>query len=228
MNAYRRARRRRQTRRLLLVACCFALAGVLIAGLVSLLVPQDGGGNGLSELFKPAAEKRVDALREAVVPDWVTPQLIPAEGTARDGTPLSDFRGVVIHYVGNPGTTAVGNRNYFATEGTEVSAHFVVGLEGEVIQCLPLWERSVASNSRNRDTVSIEVCHPDDSGVFSAATYEAVVRLTAWLCEVGGLTEEQVIRHYDITGKECPRYYVKNEDAWEQLKRDITAARTEL
>ncbi len=173
--------------------------------------------------FSPArrSAERVEALREVALPDFVTAALIPTAGTARSGQPLEDLTGVVIHYVGNPGTTAAGNRQYFATPGTEVVSHFVVGLEGEVIQCLPLWERSVASNSRNRNTVSIEVCHPDDSGRFNDATYAAVVRLTAWLCAVGELSTDQVIRHYDITGKECPRYYVRNEAAWQQFLTDV-------
>ena len=145
--------------------------------------------------------------------------------TARSGRALADFQGIVIHYVGNPATSAQGNRNYFATPGTNVVSHFVVGLEGEVIQCLPLWERSVASNNRNDDTISIEVCHPDDSGQFNAVTYAAVVRLTAWLCEVGNLSTNQVIRHHDITGKECPRYYVRHEAAWEQFLADVQMER---
>ena len=45
----------------------------------------------------------------------------------------------------------------------------------------------------------------------------------AWLCARFGLTSEQVIRHYDVTGKECPKYYVDHPDAWEQMKADISA-----
>ena len=37
---------------------------------------------------------------------------------------------IAIHYVGNPGTTAQANRNYFAQPDTQVSAHFLIGLEG--------------------------------------------------------------------------------------------------
>ena len=167
------------------------------------------------------ANQRVEALRETVVPDYVTADFIPSAGTARSGRALEDFNGIVIHYVGNPGTSAAGNRNYFAKIGTPVVSHFVVGLEGEIIQCLPLWERSVASNNRNKDTISIEVCHPDDSGQFNPVTYAAVVRLTAWLCQVGDLSTAQVIRHYDVSGKECPRYYVRNEAAWQQFLADV-------
>jgi N-acetylmuramoyl-L-alanine amidase CwlA len=37
------------------------------------------------------------------------------------------------------------------------------------------------------------------------------------------LTEEDVIRHYDITGKICPKYFVDDEDAWMQFKTDVKA-----
>ena len=53
------------------------------------------------------------------------------------------------------------NRDYFNNDDTTVSAHFLVGLEGEVIQCVPLDEKSSATNDRNGDTISIEVCHPN-------------------------------------------------------------------
>lgn len=200
-------------RRILIVSVAVLLVCACVLGAVWWLSPSR------------QASERVQALREATLPDYVTPDLIPMVGTARSGRALEDFNGIVIHYVGNPATSATANRNYFAKAGTTVVSHFVVGLEGEVIQCLPLWERSVASNNRNSDTISIEVCHPDDSGQFNEATYAAVVRLTAWLCQVGDLSTEQVIRHYDITGKECPRYFVRNEAAWEQFLTDVDNAK---
>lgn len=204
----KRSRKRRRTGRRLLILLLFA---VCITATV---------------LTAPAARasRRVKALETASVPDWVRVAYIANEN-ARHGTRLADFRGVVIHYVGNPATTAMANRNYFNQPTTEVASHFVVGLDGEVVQCLPLHERSVASNDRNRDTISIEVCHPDESGKFNSATYASVVRLTAWLCDLGRLRADDVIRHYDVTGKECPLYYVRHPDAWQQLRDDISAAR---
>jgi N-acetylmuramoyl-L-alanine amidase CwlA len=78
-----------------------------------------------------------------------------------------------------------------------------------------------ASNARNADTLSIELCHPDDTGKFTDETYAAAVRLTAWLCNAYGITADSIIRHYDVQGKECPRYFVANEDAWEAFKADV-------
>ena len=164
------------------------------------------------------------------VPDYVEQDLLPVNEWSRPGLPLEEINGVVIHYVGNPGTSAQANRNYFASlssgeEGTYASSHFIVGLEGEVIQCVPLTEIAYASNERNADTVSIEVCHPDEMGEFSQVSYDRCVELTAWLCETFRLDPaEDVIRHYDVTGKRCPLYYVEHPEAWEAFLADVEAA----
>ena len=164
----------------------------------------------------------------AVLPEYVTQELLTENPWSRPGTPLEEIRGVVIHYVGNPDTSAAANRNYFESlkDGAEdiyASAHFIVGLEGEVIQCIPLTEWAYASNSRNGDTVSVEVCHPDETGEFSPVTYDRTVELTAWLCSTFGLTADDVLRHYDVSGKICPKYYVENEDAWSGFLADVDA-----
>lgn len=167
---------------------------------------------------------------KVTVPDWVEQDNLTVNPYSRPGTPLRTIDGVVLHYVGNPGTTARANRNYFQSlaageEEVYASAHFVVGLEGEVIQCVPLGEIAYASNSRNADTVSVEVCHPDETGEFSAVSYEKAVELTAWLCREFDLDPAtDVIRHYDVAGKICPRYYVENPAAWEAFLTDVTAA----
>ena len=43
----------------------------------------------------------------------------------------------------------------------------------------------------------------------------------AWLESVYGLDEENEIRHYDITEKECPKYFVDHEDEWELFKEKV-------
>lgn len=137
---------------------------------------------------------------------------------SRSGIALKQVKGVVIHYVENPGSTAKENRDYFnnlqSTHLTKASSHYIVGLDGEIIQCIPQNEISYASNSRNKDTISIECCHPKKNGKFNQKTYDSVVCLTAWICKTYGLSSKSVIRHYDITGKMCPKYYVKHEQAW--------------
>ena len=150
-------------------------------------------------------------------------QILAADSGGRPGTRLGRVNDIAIHYVGNPGTTAQQNHDFFDQPETQVSAHFLVGLEGEVIQCLPLHEVSYATNDRNGDTISIEVCHPDAGGQFTRETYDALVKLTAWLCDHCGIGRDRVIRHYDVTGKLCPLYFVEHPEAWDQFRADVAA-----
>ena len=163
-------------------------------------------------------------LSFSVKPDIDVELLTPNE-YSRPGIATNKITGIVVHYTANPGATAMNNRDYF--EGlkdshiTKASSNFVVGLEGEIVQCVPTWEIAYASNSRNIDTVSIECCHPDETGIFNKKTYQSMVDLCAWLCLKFDLDENDVIRHYDVTGKICPKYFVENEDAWRKFKSDI-------
>lgn len=165
------------------------------------------------------------------IPEYVKYEPIVKNEYSRPGTYLSEINGVVIHYVANPGTSAAQNRSYFnglAESGlTWASSHFLVGLEGEVLQLIPLDEIAYCSNERNADTVSIECCHPDEDGKFTEETYNSLVKLTVDLCteyDLNPLTD--VIRHYDITGKMCPLYFVEHEDEWEGFLTDVAAEMT--
>lgn len=144
---------------------------------------------------------------------------------SRSGEANNKIKGIVVHYTANPGTTAAQNRNYFEglkdSKITKASSHFIIGIEGEIVQCIPTNEVAYASNDRNYDTISIECCHPDESGKFDEKTYQSLVHLTAWLCGKFNLKPKDVIRHYDITGKQCPLYYVENEEEWNNFIQDV-------
>ena len=159
---------------------------------------------------------------------FIDVELLTPNPYSRSQEKTDKITGIVIHYTANPGATAIGNRNYFEglkdSHETKASSNFVVGLNGEIVQCIPTWEVAYASNDRNYDTVSIECCHPDATGKFNDATYRSMVQLTAWLCLKFNLTEEDVIRHYDVTGKICPKYFVENEGAWDQFRKDVKSA----
>ena len=189
--------------------------------LLILIVPVVGIRLYRNTIRPNAMAARLSAVK---IPDWIDPQIIEVDGSSRRGVDLEDLQDIVIHYVGNPGTSAQQNHDYYANPTSEVSSHFVIGLNGEIIQCIPLWEKSSASNHRNRDTISIEVCHPDASGKFTDASYRSLVKLTAWLCDSCGLKRSAVIRHYDVTGKQCPLYFVTHEDAWKQFLQAVKDA----
>ena len=77
------------------------------------------------------------------------------------------------------------------------------------------------SNQRNDDTISIECCHSDDTGQFSQDTLDALVQLLKWLIKTYELGRDDILRHYDVIGKECPYYFVKHPDAWEELLNSL-------
>ena len=157
--------------------------------------------------------------------DWIEQSLLSINPYSRPGIALEAVNGIVIHNIGNPGTTAEQNRNYFEnlsiTHETHASSNFIICIDGSIIQCVPVDEVAYASNTRNDDTLSIEVCHPDDTGAFTEESYAAAVKLTAWLCARYDLKADDVLRHFDVYGKECPRYFVDNEDAWKTFKADV-------
>lgn len=239
---HKERRKKNRMRRKLKSISLLLLSAVLIAGAVFITVRiYDGSRPSKSTNTSSAAsgnasdsgassqrsqkreQKIITKLETLNVPDYVKVDLLSV-GKARRGLKLEGIKNIVIHYTGNPGTTAKQNRSFFAQPDTEVCSHFVIGIDGEIIQCVPLSEQSAASNWRNCDTISIEVCHKNADGKFSSAAYASVVKLTAWLCRETELSENDVIRHHDITGKECPLYYVKHADEWETMKKDIGKA----
>lgn len=146
---------------------------------------------------------------------------------SRPGTKLSRVKKVVIHWVGNANSTAQANRNYFESLKTKkiyASAHYIIGLEGEILQCIPENEIAYHATVANGYSIGIENCHPRWDGKFNEKTYNSLIELCVDICKRYNLDpEKDIIRHYDVTKKECPRYYVKNMDAWLKLKADVKA-----
>ncbi len=222
----RRARNRRQKlkkkqkrRQRLYIGTMILVLSVVLAGIVwimSLVI----------------AKKYVN-LKGVSLPEWVEQDFLDPNPYSRPKTEMKRVNGIVIHYVANPGTTARQNRNYFNSlkdqtgdKKISASSHFIIGLKGEILQDIPIYEVAYAtSKEKNADTISIECCHPDETGKFNEDTYDSLVELTAWFCRNLGLTEKDVIRHYDATGKDCPRYFVAHEDAWKKFLNDVKEAR---
>ncbi|MBR5296046.1 MAG: N-acetylmuramoyl-L-alanine amidase [Clostridia bacterium] len=163
----------------------------------------------------------VEEVERYGFPEWIEPMVLTLDGFSRSGEKLEAINDIAVHYVANPGSSALANRNYFEGPDSNTSSHFIVGLDGEILLCIPPDEKSCATKERNIDTLSVEVCHPDETGEFSEVTRESLVRLLAYLCDRYGLTEENLIRHYDVTGKLCPKFYVENSEEWEALKEDV-------
>lgn len=209
---------------------------IIIISIIGIIVVAEKilekNDTGIKEIIDNIAQKEETTtedpflLSDEVIKNYLTPNEY-----SRPGKELKEVNAIVVHYVGNPGTTAAQNRSYFEnlkdTHATSASSHYIIGLEGEIIQCVPLNEISYASNNRNKDTIAIECCHPDETGQFTTATYKSLVKLVAALCRTYNLDPETgIIRHYDVTGKYCPLYYVNHEDEWYGFKLDVKAELT--
>ncbi len=181
--------------------------------------------------FELITESAADEMRHSVPRPDIDEQLLTINEWSRPGDKVKSVDYIVIHYLGNPETTAQENHDYFESlkdlQNISMSANYVIGLSGEIIQCVPDNEVAYASNQANSYSISIENCHPDATGKLKKATYNSLVKLVAYLTDQYDLSREQIIRHYDVTGKDCPKYYVENEAAWERFRDAVMAYRAE-
>lgn len=222
MNQYtkreeRRRRKKRQRRRQVFVRRAILLVGCVLLISIGISVVHK---YFVTDVYMENEQNQIQIKQPEMDVDLLT-----MNPYSRPGTKTDRIQNIVIHYTANPGTSAKQNRNYFEglkdSHETKASSHFIIGIEGEIVQCVPTWEVAYASNDRNQDTVSIENCHLEESGEFTKETYKSLVHLTAWLCQKFDLTEKDLLRHYDISGKLCPKYYVEHETAWEEFKTDV-------
>ena len=157
----------------------------------------------------------------------ITDKLIPVNKYNRPGTKCIPQK-ICVHYTGNAGSGAAYQMNVskgvFASQGQRVwtSSQYLVGLNGEIIHCVPDDEMAYAATNNNRGVIHIEVCHPNTTGKFNAVTIAALGELVRMLMDKYKITSDKVVRHYDLTGKHCPAYYV-DENRWAALHEKITA-----
>lgn len=227
----RRERKRAGTiriSRVLIWTAAIVLTAAAIAGLLYIIPKDNMEVDSIldeSNPFEFETQGKEETEKHTVPRPEIDEQLLTINDYSRPGEKVDSIDYIVIHYLANPKTTAQENHDYFESlkdlQDVSMSANFIVGLEGEIIECVPPGEIAYASNSMNHLSVSIENCHIDTTGRFTEDTYQSLVSLTAWLVDQYNLDRDAIIRHYDVTGKECPVYYVKNEDKWEAFKDDV-------
>lgn len=228
----RREKRRRARRRrayfyralafIMLISMLVLIA--LLVGLIYKIVHREA-----EQDIVPAIKEVVEAdtYKEDSLKPEITVDLLNVNEYSRPGTKIEDVKSIFVHYTANPRTSAKNNRSYFAnleqTHERSASAHFIIGYEGEIIQCIPLEEQAYAVISRNNDSISIECCYLEEDGKFETETYDSLIQLLAWLLKEYNLDSSDILRHYDCGGKKCPLYYVEHEDKWEKLLKDVEA-----
>ena len=232
---YLQQKRRKRTGRIIFWVILIEAVCLAVGAFVLLLPKEDPD---LDELINTQVTftyqtetDRVVTYGLAVPRPNIDVQLLTINDWSRPGIKVDSIDKVVVHYLGNPETSAQENHDYFQSlknlQNMYMSANYVVGTKGEIIQCVPDGEVAWASNEANYYSISVENCHLDSSGKFTDATYWSDVHLVAYLTEKYGLDRDDIIRHYDVTGKDCPKWYVEHPDEWEQFKDDVMTYRQE-
>ena len=93
----------------------------------------------------------------------------------------------------------------------EEESHYVVETDGTVLSNLPVEGKQI--------TIACKTNRAD--GKLSGETYIALVELTSQLIKEYDMRVNDVLRYYDVTGQESPRYFVERESAWEDFKLDL-------
>lgn len=140
---------------------------------------------------------------------------------------------VAMHYTGNSKDTARANANYFAGAGRNASAHFFVD-DTEIRQSVALkdtaWGVGAKSykhaSCRNANCVNIEMCCTAGNYRISDKTKGNAAYLCAYICNLLGITAAEVdtyvLRHYDVTGKNCPAQMAGSGNAeWAAFKTRV-------
>ena len=157
---------------------------------------------------------------------------------ANAGNYLSAARGrkeicyLVIHFTANDGDTAKNNADYFTNSNISTSAHYFVD-EKEVWQSVRdadiAWHCGTKGTyfhpyCRNANSIGIELCSRIKNGkyYFQAGTVENAVQLARSLMQKYCIAPDHVVRHYDVTHKNCPAPFVENAAAWQDFKRRLT------
>ncbi len=224
----KRNRRKRRSRYTLIMLIFMEIVLVIAGVSVIILMKSANKEDPLLNkevVFEYYTEERETEPAFFVDPPEISEQLLTINEWSRPGKKIKELDYIVIHYLGNPRTTAQENHDYFESlknlQNTSMSANYVIGMEGEIIHCVPDDEVAYASNRMNSYSISIENCHPDETGKFTDETYRSLVHLTAYLSERYGLGRDQIIRHYDVTEKICPKYFVEHTDKWEEFLDDV-------
>lgn len=134
---------------------------------------------------------------------------------------------IVVHYVGATGD-AKNNCLYFEKVYRGASAHYFIGHKGDKWRCVKdedvAWHcgalRYKHKECRNSNSIGVELCCRKKNGkwYFEDATINSAVELIKELMKKYNIPLENVIRHYDVTGKRCPEPFVRDGVAWQVFK----------
>lgn len=146
---------------------------------------------------------------------------------------LTRVKYIVIHFVGAV-STAKNNADYFYNKYVGASAHYFTD-EKSIWQIVEdkndAWHVGIPKGStykhaycRNSNSIGIEMCVKKDSKgnwYFEPETIKNTIELTSYLMKLYNIPIQNVVRHFDVTGKDCPSPFVKNLSSWQSFKNEL-------
>lgn len=161
---------------------------------------------------------------------------------SRPETPLRPVKAIVLHWVENPGSTAMANRNYWEARknGTNGygSAHYIVD-GNTILECIPPNEMAYHVASARQDapytmfaedylghvanscTIGVEMCHELWDGKPNRYTWDTSVDLVTQLCVDNNLHAHAITTHHSITKKNCHKWFVDHPYELERFRWDV-------
>lgn len=131
---------------------------------------------------------------------------------------------ITIHSTGNPNSNAEGERGWLTNpRNNRTASYHIVVDDKQAIECLPLdevsWNAGDGYNGTgNRKSISIEICESGDR----IKTIQNAIKLVSKLLKERGWGIDRLKRHFDWSGKICPRIMAKdNWDNWNGFVNEV-------
>lgn len=133
---------------------------------------------------------------------------------------------LTIHSTGNPDSTAQNERdNLNRPSNTSTTGFHIVVDELQAIECIPLNKVAYhagdgAKGTGNSKSIGLEICESGDR----KETIENAVEVAAKILHERNWGIDRLKRHYDWSGKDCPRILnYNNWQGWNEFKSKAQA-----
>lgn len=148
----------------------------------------------------------------------------------------SAIKYLVYHYTANDGDTDEANAKYFHNNVVKASAHRFVDDDSVTISVPDNYTAYHCGGGlqgknghkffeicTNTNSMGIEMCDTIRNGKYevSPKTRANAIAEGRKIVKKYNIPKSCVIRHYDVTGKNCPAYFVKDEEAWIKFRNEI-------
>lgn len=142
------------------------------------------------------------------------------KGKIRPGKKLN-LQYITIHSTGNPTSTALNERGWLTNPtNTRIASWHIAVDEKMAVEAIPLDEVAyhAGTSQGNNTSIGIEICESGDR----AKTIHNAVILVANLLHERNWGIDKLRRHYDWSGKNCPRILnYNNWEGWAKFKQDV-------